>query len=29
VRSDALGAAFATVAGPRLAISWDGGSAEN
>jgi len=28
VRSGALGAAFATVAGPRLAVSWDGGSAE-
>ena len=28
VRSDSLGAAFATVAGPLLAISWDGGSAE-
>ena len=28
VRSAALGAAFATVAGPLLAIGWDGGAAE-
>ena len=28
VRSDALGATFATVAGPRLTIGWEGGSAE-
>ncbi len=28
VRSDALGATFATVPGPRLSVSWEGGTAE-
>jgi Uma2 family endonuclease len=28
VRSAALGAAFTTIAGPRLAVSWEGGTAE-
>jgi len=28
VRSDALGATFATVPGPRLAVAWEGGAAE-
>lgn len=28
VRSDALGATFATAPGPRLLVSWEGGTAE-
>jgi len=28
VRCEALGVTFATVAGPRLRVTWDGGAAE-